>query len=138
MRSEVVVAAAEWRTAPVGAGRGRVIPFERARGEDRAALAVAAIVAQRRCIPLARLLHRSRCEAWIAEARMLAMYLAHVVLGRTYAEVGEAFGRDRTTVAHACARIEDMRDARTFDEEVSALESEIGAAAPEELRHAAG
>jgi chromosomal replication initiation ATPase DnaA len=135
MRSESVEA--ERRTVPEGTSGGRVIPFDRVR-RSGAAAAVVAIVARRRGVPLGRMLHRSRCEADVAEARMLAMYLVHVVLGRTYSEVGAVFGRDRTTVAHACARIEDLRDLPSFDEEVASLEEEIEAAQPEEVRHAAG
>lgn len=140
MRNETV--RAERRTAFEEAG-GRVIAFDRVRGGDCAAAAVVAIVARRRSIPLGRLLHRSRCEADIAEARQLAMYLVHVILGRTYSQVGQFFGRDRTTVAHACARIEDQRDSRSFDEEVAAFEEAIGASgstrpAAVEFGHAAG
>ena len=134
MRSESVVA--ERRTAFEFAGEGQVIPFDRDRGSDSAAAAVVEIVARRRGVARTGLLHRSRCTADVAEARMLAMYLVHVVLGRSYSEVGHHFGRDRTTVAHACARIEDLRDRYSFDAEVAALEAEIGAAAPQEARHA--
>jgi hypothetical protein len=136
MRSESVEA--DRRTAFESTSGGRVIPFDRMRCSGPAAAAVA-IVARHRGVPLGRMLHRQRCEADVAEARMLAMYLVHVVLGRTYSEVGAVFGRDRTTVAHACARIEDMRDRLSFDEEVAALEAEIESVRPEEeLRHAAG
>ena len=45
-----------------------------------------------------------------AFARQAAMYLAHVKLGLNLSDVGAYFGRDRTTVAHACARMEDSRD----------------------------
>jgi hypothetical protein len=111
-------------------------------GGDGAAAAVAAMVAQQRNVPLGQLLHRSRREAGVAEARQLAMYLVHVVLGRTYSQVGDFFGRDRTTVAHACARIEDQRDRRGFDEEVAAFEAAIDGGsmrpAATEFAHAAG
>lgn len=63
----------------------------------------------------------------IARARQLAMYLSHVVLGRTLSEIGEVFGRDRTTVSYACAVIEDMRDDPQFDDTVSGLERQIEA-----------
>ena len=60
-----------------------------------------------------------RGRAEVAFARQTAMYLAHVSLGMTLSDVGHMFGRDRTTVAHACARVEDSRDreclARLFD-----------------------
>lgn len=138
MRSET--GEAERRPALGRAGSGRVVVFERRRGGDRAAAAVAALVAQRRNIPLELLLHHSRCKPGIAEARMLAMYLVHVVLGRNYSQVGQFFSRDRTTVAHACARIEDLRDEPRFEDEVLAFEAAIGAAGADgwESRRAAG
>jgi chromosomal replication initiation ATPase DnaA len=50
-----------------------------------------------------------------ADMRQVAMYLAHVSFGLTLTEVGILFGRDRTTVAHGCARVEDRREHRAFD-----------------------
>jgi hypothetical protein len=55
------------------------------------------------------------------------MYLMHTSLGRTMADVGRYFGRDRTTVAHACGRIEDQRDDAGFDALVLVLEERIAA-----------
>lgn len=71
------------------------------------------------------LLHPSRCRARVAAARQLAMYLMHVMLGKSLTEVGQCFGRDRTTVAHACAKIEDQRDDAGFDRYVMRLEDQI-------------
>lgn len=51
----------------------------------------------------------------VSRVRQLAMYVAHVTLGLSMAEVGKGFGRDRTTVLHACHLIEDMRDEEEFD-----------------------
>lgn len=62
----------------------------------------------------------------IAFARQLAMYLTHVGFGLTLTEVGACFERDRTTVRHACALIEDRRDQPAFDLAVSALEAGLG------------
>ncbi|MGX1787604.1 helix-turn-helix domain-containing protein [Bosea sp. NPDC055332] len=59
----------------------------------------------------------------IASARQLAMYLTHVGFGLTLTEVGACFERDRTTVRHACALVEDRRDQPSFDLAVSALEA---------------
>lgn len=138
MQSEAVEAAQ--RTTPESAGQGRIAGFARRRGTDPAAAFIAALVAQRRNIPVELLLHRHRCRPEIAGARMLAMYLTHVLLGWTYSDVGGFFGRDRTTVAHACARIEDLRDEPRFEDEIAAFERAIGAAAGNspESRHAAG
>ncbi len=42
----------------------------------------------------------SRCERPVARVRQIGMYVAHVTLALTMAEVGRAFGRDRSTVNH--------------------------------------
>lgn len=83
---------------------------------------VIALVSREKGVPIRLLMHRSRCRVPAARARQLAMYLAHVVLGLSLSEIGELFGRDRTTVSYACALIEDMRDDQSFDDEVSELE----------------
>ncbi len=57
----------------------------------------------------------TRGRADVALARQVSMYLAHVVFGLSLTEVGRAFDRDRTTVAHACGVVEDRRDDPTFD-----------------------
>src|SRR5690606_14561734 len=57
----------------------------------------------------------------IASARQAAMYLAHVSCGMTLTEVGEMFGRDRTTVAHGCLRVEYRRDDPAFDRAMDLL-----------------
>ena len=51
----------------------------------------------------------------ISSARQVAMYLAHVCCGLTLTQVGELYGRDRTTVAHGCLRVETWRDEPAFD-----------------------
>jgi hypothetical protein len=57
-----------------------------------------------------------------AFARQIAMYLAHVGFGIPMAAIGNAFGRDRTTVVHACHLIEDRRDEARFDDLLDHLE----------------
>jgi chromosomal replication initiation ATPase DnaA len=61
-------------------------------------------------------------------ARAVAMYLAHAAFGMSLARVGLAFQRDRSTVAHACHRIEDQRDDARFDTWIAALEEAVQAA----------
>lgn len=90
---------------------------------------VIALVARQKNVPLQMLTTRRRHRTPVARARQLAMYLSHVVLGRTLTEIGEIFGRDRTTVSYACALIEDLRDDPQFDDEVSGLEQQIRAGA---------
>lgn len=56
-----------------------------------------------------------RSSLGVSRVRQIAMYVSHVVLGLSMNEVGRGFGRDRTTVLHACHLIEDMRDDADFD-----------------------
>jgi len=64
----------------------------------------------------------SRRSSYVALARQSAMYLAHVAFGLSLSDVGRAFGRDRTTAAHACRLIEERRDDPSVDALLSALE----------------
>ena len=58
----------------------------------------------------------------VSRVRQIAMYVAHVALGISMGDVGRGFGRDRTTVLHACHLIEDMRDDEDFDRAVVMME----------------
>ena len=64
----------------------------------------------------------------VSRVRQIAMYVAHVALGLTMNEVGRGFGRDRTTVLHACHLIEDMREDDEFDAIVAMVERVASAA----------
>jgi chromosomal replication initiation ATPase DnaA len=64
---------------------------------------------------------RGRCD--IAFARQTGMYLARVALGMTLSDAGHLFGRDRTTVSHACRIVEDLRDDPGFDALLHQMES---------------
>lgn len=66
-----------------------------------------------------------RGKAAVALARQVAMYLTHVGIGLSLTEVGQLFGRDRTTVAHACALVEDRRDEPSFDFAMQCLEGVV-------------
>lgn len=87
-----------------------------------AALARAAVCAAARLSP-ERLSRPGRGDREIAFARQIAMYLAHVGFGMSLTEVGRNFGRDRTTVRHACALVEDVRELPRFELAISALEA---------------
>ncbi len=63
-----------------------------------------------------------------SRVRQIAMYVAHVVLRMTMSDVGAGFGRDRTTVQHACQVIEDLRDDAEFDRLVQVVERVASAA----------
>ena len=100
---------------------------------QRAISEVIALVAREKNVPKRLITHRSRCRAGASQARHLAMYLSHVVLGRSLVEIGDEFGRDRTTVSYACGQIEDLRDDPAFDAEVTRLENWLEAS--EEAGH---
>jgi len=53
------------------------------------------------------------------------MYLAHVVFGLNLTQVGALFGRDRTTVGHGCAVVEDRREHPNFDLALTILERAV-------------
>ncbi|MGL4397667.1 MAG: helix-turn-helix domain-containing protein [Hyphomicrobium sp.] len=69
-----------------------------------------------------KLIHLQRGKKTTALARQVAMYLAHVACRLSLTDVGRMFARDRTTVAHACAVVEDRRDDPTFDRVLDLLE----------------
>lgn len=93
-------------------------------GDYRASV-LARIVANSHGVTAQELFHHSRSRAPIALTRQLAMYMMHVVLGRSLTQVGQFFGRDRTTVSYACIRIEDMRDCDIFDSQITELEEQF-------------
>lgn len=87
-----------------------------------AAQIAAAAVAAAFTIPIGELRATTRRPAQIAFARQSAMYLAHVAFGLSYTDVGRAFGRDRTTAAHACRLVEDRRIEPGLDARLASLE----------------
>jgi len=57
-----------------------------------------------------------------SHVRQVAMYVCHVAYSMPMGEVAQAFGRDRSTVGHACRMVEDRRDDRAYDTFVSIVE----------------
>ncbi len=102
---------------------GRVPPIERP-GTGAVRDAIVAIVAAEFRLPLARILSQTRGSRRAATARQVAMYLAHVG-GLSLTDVGLMFGRDRTTVAHACGIVEDGRDRVVYDRRIDRLERRV-------------
>jgi len=60
-----------------------------------------------------------------AFARQVAMYLASVGFGMSLGRVARAFGRDRSTVRHACMVMEERRENPGFDRWMDALEASV-------------
>jgi len=88
---------------------------------------IEAVVGVAFAVELEDLQKASRGRAKVAFARQVAMYLAHVQFGWSLSEVGRIFGRDRTTVSHACALVEDRRDEPQFDHVLELLERVVAA-----------
>lgn len=102
----------------------RQVPADAARAAQACALVESAIAAAF-AVPIHDLRMASRGAAPIAFARQSAMYLAHVVLGLSYSDVGRTFGRDRTTAAHACRLVEERREDPWIDATLGALEQAL-------------
>jgi chromosomal replication initiation ATPase DnaA len=107
-------------------------------GRENAAARLAASVAGYALgVAVEEIVDRGRGSAGAAFARQVAMYLCHVAFEFSLARVASAFGRDRSTVAHACHVIEDRRDATDFDAWINTLEDMLrGAPTPGARRYA--
>ncbi len=73
-------------------------------------------------LPVQSLRAPARGGRAVTQARQVAMYLAHVVFGLSFSRVGICFGRDRTTVRHACRLVEDGRDDARCEFGLAAIE----------------
>ncbi len=80
-------------------------------------------VAQHFGVEPAALTGKSR-RAEIVVARQVAMYLCRQVTNQSYADIGQQFGRDHSTVMYACSKIADLLGSE--DADVSAAVSAIG------------
>jgi chromosomal replication initiation ATPase DnaA len=84
-------------------------------GAQRASLAQF-IVAQLYGVPLDEMRGPTRGRPLVARARQIAMHIARVVFAMSHRELAQEFGRDASTIRHACGRIEAMReDSASFD-----------------------
>ncbi len=91
--------------------------------DSAAALLAASVAAYALKVGHSEIVEGARGSAQVAFARHVAMYLCHVAFELSLARVAVAFGRDRSTVAHACHTIEDRRDEAQFDLWIGALEA---------------
>jgi chromosomal replication initiation ATPase DnaA len=94
-------------------------------GREYAAVRVEAMVASAFALTPGAIRGPQRGRATAAFARQVAMYLTHTRLGLSFTEAGAYFGRDRTTAAHACRRIEDKREDPAVDAILDVLERAI-------------
>ena len=105
------------------ASRLRCPPSARVEADRDRAVLITHLVAFSTGVPAREIAASGRAALAASDARHLAMYLAHTGLGWPLARVGFAFGRDRTTVGHACRKVEDRRDDAAFDRSVEELEA---------------
>lgn len=103
---------------------GRFAPAGKARDEEVTGVCDGMIDILAACfsVPTREIRSPDRANASVARVRQIGMYICHVVLGLTMKEVAAGFGRDRSTVVHACHLIEDMRDDLEFDRIVGVIE----------------
>ncbi len=102
---------------------------------DRAAARLAADVASYALgVPVEAILDLRRGATEAAFARQIAAYLCHVGFEMSLARIATAFGRDRSTIAHACHIIEDRREDAQFDLWISGLEAMLRQTPPAQWR----
>ena len=94
-------------------------------GQNLLCQAIAEIVVKTFDIPADGFWGCTRGVAPVALGRQISMYLAHVVCGLSFTQIGIVFERDRTTVSHACCVVEDLRDDRGIDNGLDDLERSI-------------
>ncbi|MEA2836166.1 MAG: hypothetical protein QOD89_716 [Bradyrhizobium sp.] len=83
---------------------------------------VAFCVARDFGLDMAALFAPTRGAPRAAFARQVAMYVAHIGFELSLETISRVFGRDRTTVSHACHVIEDGRDDIWLDCRLEALD----------------
>lgn len=66
-----------------------------------------------------------RGPAPVVRARQIVMYLCHVALGLGLVQVAALLGRDRSSAAHACRVVEDLRDDQALDAALQAFEASL-------------
>ncbi|GAB4072345.1 hypothetical protein GCM10028812_49770 [Ancylobacter sonchi] len=91
----------------------------------RASLLAAHLAAESTGLSLHDVLQARRGKRASASTRALAMYLAHVGLGETMGRVARDFRRHRSTVSHACRRIEETREDGRRDAWIEGLERRL-------------
>ncbi len=103
----------------------------RQNSEQECALAhlVCAVVSIEFGVQTNQIITLTKGPAHLCFARQVAMYLMHVVYQIRLAAIARAFGRDPSTVSHACRCIEEARDDLALDVKLTALEDFLDAPA---------
>jgi hypothetical protein len=115
----------------------KIPPAVLAPGGARAYLAQMA-VCEAFGVHLIALAAEGRGNHTVAFARQTAMYLCRLVFAMRLTEIAQCFGRDRTTVAHAIARIEEAREDARFDATLGVIEALLHDTASDDERREHG
>ncbi len=91
------------------------------RGPDEGCRLTVLLAADAFQVSLSGIIAATRGSPKSAHARQAAMYLAHVALGISLSAIGTFFGRDHSTIAHACRQVEDRRDDASYDAMIAEL-----------------
>jgi chromosomal replication initiator protein len=96
------------------------------------------LVASRYRLCVRELLSRRRAQQ-LVRPRQIAMWLAQNITPCSLPEIGRAFDRDHTTIAHGVGKVDElMRLDATFAATVLALMAELSPAATAEFRAVRG
>jgi chromosomal replication initiation ATPase DnaA len=88
------------------------------------------IVAQVHGVPVQELRQPTRGRPHVARARQISIHLARRVFDLNHRQLAQEFGRDRSTVHHACGLIEKMRaENEQFDSTLTWMETLLRRAA---------
>lgn len=88
---------------------------------DRAYLA-ASLVGYALGVPAEAILAPGRGTEAASKARQISIYLLRTCMGISLSRSALAWQRDRTTIAYACAHIEERREDADFDDWLAQLE----------------
>ncbi len=81
-------------------------------------------------MPVEEVRKPTRGRPLVARTRQVAVHLAHSVFALTHKQLAVEFGRDRSTVKHACQQIEQLReDNAEFDSTLRWMEALLRRAA---------
>lgn len=84
-----------------------------------------ALAAEAVRIPISEIRSPTRERAKAAFARQIAIYIAHCTGRISIGDLAAIFKRDRTTIAHAIAAIEDRRDDAFFNAQIDIIEADL-------------
>src|SRR5262245_54955137 len=123
-----------WDRGRPSGGVGMGLSAKRSDDESAARLA-AGVASYALGIRQDDILSEARGAVATAFARQVAMYLCHAGFELSLTRVAIAFGRDRSTVSHACHLIEDRREEPLFDLWIGSLEAMLPERSPPHHSH---